>query len=165
MGIQWDAVINVPSAGAGELGFVQLTSYSRSSTSDGVTKTSSTGGSAVLDGGDMIYGSGSIGGGGSVGTGDQDSPGNSVNGTQSTSFSDSFQLYLVYRPSGGIWVTLSKMNWSASASSSYDTTTAQHQVNAGASPSSSGTGPSGSNSTELPDWADSAEAVDARNGF
>ena len=62
--------------------------------------------------------------------------------------SDSYVTYVVYQPTGGIWVTLASMAWSWSAAATKGTGNVW-TLDAGSSPTNS---PSGSNSTTLPLW-------------
>src|SRR5690606_33386756 len=105
-----------------DLCFVQLVNTTRTRTmaATGVTETMSSAGSMVLDTvGDVPY----AGGVWSVGAGNtasippnqpaNDSPGARLRPTQTgRSVDDSFHTYFMFRPTGGIWVTLGKMEWS-----------------------------------------------------
>ena len=69
----------------------------------------------------------------------------------SESISESFDDYLIYRPTGGIWVTLGKMTWSWSASVAYREATQDYSLTA---PIVSATAITGSASDVLPTWSD-----------
>lgn len=118
-GCQWDAQVTAPSIGVGQVGFTQRIQPLRVvKENDNVTGTLSSP-SMVLDGslGIRYDGSQAVANSGSVtlnGLNYADSPANELTAqSQSSSASDSFELYLMYRSDepDSIWVSLSMLTW------------------------------------------------------
>jgi hypothetical protein len=159
---------DVTSPTPGDLGLIQLVNTVRSdSLTDGTTKTTSTGGVFALDAASatspFFEAEGEnapnvipiVNHVNSAPPGDDnafsDSPGAGVFSTlQSLSFSDSFQTYLMYRPStpGSIWVTLNLLNWSWSGSAMMP----GGGWVAGPADQYTAPAPTGTSSTALPQW-------------
>ena len=179
-GITWDAKVTMPTKPPSVLGsifYTQRIKYTRKwrayNTTTWMGGTSSD--VYVLDDGEGIQYGGSV----SVSSGDvgkllsrPDSPNSTLTNTdEAFSTNDSFELYLMYQPNGGIPVTLSKLtwNWSGYASLLGGTWT----NNAGVWTNSRGiwtktagvfapASPLGSNYAVQPLWQDSLKAIQNR---
>jgi Carboxypeptidase regulatory-like domain len=167
-GCQWNGKATAPAAGGGQIGFTQLINADRRFTNNaGTVRRYTSGGRFVLDDALGIQYSGpqpiaANAAATLTGASYADSPNNPLTAAdQSTSASDDFQLYLMYKHSDAdsIWVTLGKATWGWRGNIT--------RIGAPASPANNWNAPTGTgmpntngvNSIELPEWAINYTAV------
>ena len=160
-GIVLHANIDIPTIGAGELSYVQVINFTSSNQPFGAQPINyGSHGADILDAPDetkVVYSSKSVTGGqqGVVFDYPGDSPGSAGSSTDiSEAFDGHFKTYLMYKPSGGIRVTLGLLSWDAKATASMVNGDLKVDAN-NANPSSTGAGPTGSDVTDLPKWTSS----------
>lgn len=166
-GCQWDAKVTTTAGGAGQIAFTQKILVNRTWTNNaGVARHYTSGGVLVLDDGLGIQYDGPqpISAGGSAtldGWKYADSPWIPLSASdRSASASERFELYLMYKPSGGdsIWVTLGMAEWSWAGATTRIGAPASVANNwnpaTGAALTPAGSG-SGTDSTQLPTWTGS----------
>ena len=125
-GIKWEAEVATPANGQGEIAIVQLVNVLHERTSDDAANTKerlSSDGKLVLDNAvvspiyfDEVT---KLGNNDTQTYSNSDSPGNPLGpGRKFVTATDSFETYLMYKPTGddSIWVTLSVLTWSWSGS-------------------------------------------------
>jgi hypothetical protein len=152
-GIRWNAEVTTPNGGAGEIAFTQrIKTLRRFTLNDGTKQKLTSGDEFILDDGLGIQYDGTT----SIGSNDtkthsrNDTPGNILTqNDMKTSADDNFELYLMYRPTGGIWVTLRKLEWHWKGSASKDVA-GNWTLDSGST--SASVDPGSSDSTELPEW-------------
>lgn len=159
IGIIWNASATTGVGGAGQLAFVQtLEGHREKTTENGGTEWTLGGaqGTTYLDtaGNSVQYDGGTkdIGDGKTETYSKNDTPGTPWKGTTRVSVDEHFHVYFMYRPAGddSIWVTLSKLNWFWKGTATFDMVWLPEP---GQSSSADAPGnPSGSDSTELPEW-------------
>lgn len=163
-GISWTLRATAPAGGDGEIAGTQLINTNRTRTPNaGRAQTFSSGGAFVLDNTVPYAPSVAIAGGASATWTSDDSPGTPLTSNlRDKAVSDSFRLYLMYRPAGAdsIWVTIARLDWDWAGQTT--------RVGAPADPGniwnaptgvSNTRNPSGSASTELPLWTDNFTSI------
>ncbi len=152
-GISWTGTVTTPLCGSGSIACTQLINEYRHQTlaAGGKTQTVSSSGAYVLDNklGIQYDGSAAIGDSDTQASSKSDTPGSRLAGTIQKSASDSFQLYLMYHPSGAdsIRVTLREVDWNWSGKCTLNGTWSMD------APGNASVDPPSSDSTTLPTWS------------
>lgn len=143
----------------GELAFVQLANARNTVTfNDGTTSAPLSTGGAYLGNGTQPYGAATFpvsGSNGLAGFSDLPQQGGIVDVDTRVQVVQDFQLFLMYRPSGGIWVTLKEIDWGWSAVVSHATGTGWTANAFESTPTLRG--PTITDSSSLPMWTGLAQ--------
>lgn len=164
-GIKWTGVVTAPAGGVGKIGYVQLTKADRRKTLDDATSTKkkkTTNGKFWLDRkNDEEHPVPQYNGyikdiedSGVQAIIRADSPAQGFTGTIKASADDKFHLYLMYKPDGGIWVTLGRLqewHWKGTVT---QTGVNEWSILQGSTASSADDAdpPESYDSTDLPEW-------------
>jgi hypothetical protein len=153
-GITWNASVSTTLNGAGQIAFTQLFNADDHITdSQGSKEKRTTNGNYVLD--DPTPYGGTTVSVGSNATGNitgNDSPTSPLDNSLKTfSRNDAYDLYLMYKPTGGIWVTLSVLHWAWAGSATKNSQTGSWSLDSGSACYSIDTS---IDSTLLPEWND-----------
>jgi len=151
-GITWNITVTTPAGGAGNVALTQVLQVTNTHilSPQGTQQTLTTGSAYVLDGTPQYSGIEESWPASREGTFSlYDAPGSTLTTNISQqNDSENFKTYLMYQPTGGIWVTLESMTWSWSGAATKGSGNVW-TLNSGSSHS---TNPSGSSDTTLPVW-------------
>jgi hypothetical protein len=115
-GITWNVTVTTPADGAGNVALTQVVQVTNTHILDpqGTQQTLTTGSAYVLDGTPQYPGTPvALPASREASFAIRDAPGTTLaTSIKHQSDSESFKTYLMYQPSGGIWVTLASMTWS-----------------------------------------------------
>jgi hypothetical protein len=160
-GISASAQVTVPAGGDGELAFVQLANALNTATlSDGTTGVIISTGGAYQSDGSQPYGGGMFsvsGSNGLAGFGDLPQQRGIIDTELRVQVVQDFKLFLMYRPAGGIWVTLKEIDWGWSAAVSRASGTSWTANAFESTPALRG--PTITDSSSLPIWTGLAQGI------